>query len=140
MAENPHVAARRPRPLSPHLTHYHWPITMATSITHRATGIALAAGTAFLAWWLVATASGPEAFQTFNAIATTPLGQVVMLGFVWSLAYHLLSGIRYLAWDLGYGFGLRSADTASVLIVLLSVLIAIAAFVLVYLGKGGYYA
>lgn len=140
MAENPHVAARRPRPLSPHLMHYQWPITMATSITHRATGIALAVGTAFLAWWLIATASGPEAFQTFNAVACTPLGQVVLLGFVWSLSYHLLSGMRYLAWDLGYGFNLRTANALSFVIIILSILIAVGAFVLVYLGKGGYYA
>jgi succinate dehydrogenase / fumarate reductase cytochrome b subunit len=140
MAENSPVAARRPRPLSPHLTHYHWPITMATSITHRATGLALASGTLLLAWWLIATASGPEAFETFNQIAATPLGQVVLFGFVWSLAYHLLAGIRYLFWDLGYGFSLGVANAASVFILLFSVLIAIGAFVLVYLGKGGYFA
>jgi len=140
MAENPPVAARRPRPLSPHLTHYHWPITMATSIIHRLTGIALASGTLLLAWWLIATASGPEAFETFNQIAATPLGQVVLFGFVWSLAYHLLAGIRYLFWDMGYGFSLPAANAGSVIVLLFSVLIAVGAFVLVYLGKGGYFA
>ncbi len=138
MAEN--TAARRPRPLSPHLMHYHWPITMATSIVHRATGIALGAGTLLIAWWLIATASGPETFQTFSAATATPLGQVVIFGFVWSLSYHLLSGIRFLAWDFGYGFGLKTANALSYVIILLSILIAVGAFVLAYLGKGGFLA
>src|SRR5271169_6259674 len=92
------------RPLSPHLQIYRWPVTMATSITHRATGVALSAGTLLLAWWLIATASGPEAFATFQNLAANPIGEIVLLGFVWSLAFHLLNGIRHLAWDLGYGF------------------------------------
>src|SRR4029077_19909577 len=100
MAEKPQTVARHPRPLSPHMTVYHWPITMAASITHRATGIALSAGTLFVAWWLVAASSGPESgsFQLFANVTATPLGQVVLFGFVWSLAYHLLAGIRHLAW------------------------------------------
>ena len=75
MANHPGAAARRRRPLSPHLTIYHWPITMAASITHRATGIALSAGTLLVAWWLMAASSGPESgsFQLFTAVVTTPL-------------------------------------------------------------------
>ena len=37
------------RPLSPHLTIYHWAPTMIASITHRATGIALSVGAMVLA-------------------------------------------------------------------------------------------
>ncbi|HXE17954.1 MAG TPA: succinate dehydrogenase, cytochrome b556 subunit, partial [Stellaceae bacterium] len=50
------------RPLSPHLQIYKWPLAMATSILHRATGIALAIGTVFLVWWLVAAAMGEQAY------------------------------------------------------------------------------
>ena len=45
------------------------------------------------------------------ASPTTPLGQVILFGFAWSLAYHLLNGIRHLAWDLGYGFADADAPT-----------------------------
>ena len=57
------------RPLSPHLSIYRWPITMAASITHRATGMALTAGTLFLSWWLIAAATGPEAYAVFARVA-----------------------------------------------------------------------
>ena len=46
------------RPLSPHIQIYRWTLTMMLSILHRATGIALYAGTALLAWWLLARPAG----------------------------------------------------------------------------------
>jgi succinate dehydrogenase / fumarate reductase, cytochrome b subunit len=138
MAETPH-AAHRPRPLSPFVTIYHWPVTMATSIIHRVTGCALAAGTVLLTWWLIATATGPVAFNQFIGLAGTPLGQVVLFGFTWALAYHLLNGIRHLAWDLGYGFEKSTAKTASIVVIAGSVVLAAAVFVVAYTGHGGYY-
>lgn len=139
MAENTQTAPR-PRPLSPHMTIYRWPVTMATSITHRVTGIGLAFGTILLAWWLVAIASGPEAYQTFASLAGSWFGQLVLLGFTWALAYHLLNGIRHLAWDMGYGFDVKTANQTSWLVIVLSVLLAAAAFALAYTGHGGYIA
>src|SRR6185437_16375559 len=99
MAEPAHT-----RPLSPHLQIYRWPVTMMTSITHRATGVALAAGTVLLAWWLIAIATGPDAYDTVRMVARSPIGLIVIFGFIWSLAFHLLNGIRHLAWDVGLGF------------------------------------
>src|SRR5271170_6582971 len=102
MAEQ--AKATRARPLSPHLQIYRWPVTMATSIVHRATGMALSAGTLVVAWWLIAIVMGPAQYDLFSTVVRSPLGQLVLLGFVWSLAYHLLNGIRHLVWDIGYGF------------------------------------
>src|SRR4029077_4113515 len=138
MADTPHSAPRA-RPLSPHLTIYRWPVTMATSIVHRVTGLALSAGTILLVWWLIAIASGPEAFNEFISLAATPLGEVILFGFVWSLAYHLLNGIRHLAWDLGYGFAVPTANIAGVLVIAGSAVLAVVAFALAYAGHGGYY-
>src|ERR1700733_1277604 len=115
-------SAARARPLSPHLQIYRWPVTMATSIVHRATGLALAAGTLLVAWWLIALAAGPDHYNFFSAIARGPLGQIVLFGFVWSLAFHLLNGIRHLAWDTGLGFNVQTANRTGVLVVILSLL------------------
>jgi len=128
MAENAAGPGAHPRPLSPHLQIYRWPATMATSIVHRATGIALAAGMAVLAWWLLALARGPAEYAFFTRLAFTPLGQIIVFGFVWSLSYHLLNGIRHLFWDIGLGFAPRTANRISVLIILASILLAAAVF------------
>ena len=127
MAEQAHT-----RPLSPHLQIYRWPVTMMTSITHRATGVALAAGTVLLAWWLIAVATGPDAYDTFRMVARSPIGLVVIFGFIWSLAFHLLNGIRHLAWDAGFGFKKSTAAATSVLVIVLSVVLAIGVFLVGY--------
>jgi len=115
------------RPLSPHLQIYSWSVTMAASITHRATGIALSGGLLLLAWWLIAAASGAEAYAVFVRVASHPAGQIVLFGLLWSLAFHLLNGIRHLAWDLGYGFKVSTARLTGALVYLFSVLLAAAA-------------
>ena len=135
MAEHPQKA----RPLSPHLGIYRWPVTMATSLTHRMTGMGLAGGMLLIAWWLIAVAYGPETFNFFNSTMSTQLGQVVLFGFTWALAYHLVNGIRHLAWDFGYGFPVPTANKTGIFVFVLSLLLAAAAFALAYLGKGGYY-
>jgi succinate dehydrogenase / fumarate reductase cytochrome b subunit len=139
MAENLQMP-QRPRPLSPFTTIYRWPVTMATSIAHRVTGVGLAMGTVLLAWWLVAIAGGPETYQTFTKFGVSWIGQVVLFGFALSLFYHLLNGIRHLAWDMGYGFDVGTADMTGWLVIILSILAAVAAFALAYTGHGGYIA
>jgi succinate dehydrogenase / fumarate reductase cytochrome b subunit len=135
MAAHPHKA----RPLSPFLTIYRWPVTMATSITHRMTGVALAGGTLLIAWWLIAVSYGPETFAFFNSTMATLPGQIVLFGFAWSLAYHFVNGIRHLAWDFGYGFAVPTANATGILVFALSLLLAGGVFALAYLGQGGYY-
>lgn len=97
------TAASRPRPLSPHLTVYRWPVTMAMSILHRATGIALTIGTLGVAWWLLAAATSERQFGTFSWLAGSWIGRLVLFGYTWVLMHHMMGGIRHLVWDTGTG-------------------------------------
>ncbi|HXT80450.1 MAG TPA: succinate dehydrogenase, cytochrome b556 subunit [Acetobacteraceae bacterium] len=92
------------RPLSPHLQVYRWPLSMALSIAHRVTGIGLGIGTLLLTWWLIAAAVSDEAFATVQWFLGTPIGLLLLFGWSASLIFHLLSGIRHLFWDTGFGF------------------------------------
>jgi succinate dehydrogenase / fumarate reductase cytochrome b subunit len=92
------------RPLSPHLSIYRWQIQMVTSILHRATGIFLSLGTILVCALLIALASGADAFARVSAFSASWIGIVLLLGWTWSLAFHLLNGIRHLAQDLGFGY------------------------------------
>jgi len=138
MADNPQRSPTSTRPLSPHMTIYRWPVTMMTSITHRITGVGLAMGAVVLAWWLVSISNGPEGWQSFHAVSDTPVGLLVLFGLTWSLLYHFLSGVRHLAWDLGYGFDKRVAERNSVIIFALSIIAALAVFAAAWTGHGGY--
>lgn len=138
MAENPQTPPAHVRPLSPHLTIYRWPVTMMTSIVHRITGMALSVGLVILAWWLISISNGPEGFEAFHAVMDTPLGILVLFGLTWSLAFHFLSGLRHLAWDLGYGFTKQASRQGSIAVIALSLIVAVAIFACIWTGHGGY--
>jgi len=91
------------RPLSPHLSVYRFRPTMAMSIVHRITGSALYVGTLLVAWWLIAAASGPDAFAAASWFFGSILGRLVLFGYSWALLHHMAGGIRHLIWDTGHG-------------------------------------
>lgn len=102
--------------MSPHLSVWRWHITMATSIAHRATGVALYVGALIAAAWAVSLASGPDAYACFKGLLGSPLGLLVMFGLTVSFFYHLANGVRHLVWDAGFGFDLKSANASAVFV------------------------
>jgi succinate dehydrogenase / fumarate reductase cytochrome b subunit len=138
MADAPASASRRERPLSPFISVYRWPVTMLTSIVHRVTGVGLAAGAVILAWWLIATAAGPNAYASFAAVAGSWFGKLVLFGFTWALIYHLLNGIRHLVWDFGFGFEKNRAERTGMIVIVLSVILTIAIWTIVYIRGGAF--
>src|ERR1700746_525448 len=105
------------RPLSPHLQIYRWQLTSVLSILHRATGVALSAGTILLVWWLVAAASGPGAYEGVENFLGSWLGLLLLFGWTASLFYHLCNGIRHPVWDTGHGLDLKSTHLGGWLVV-----------------------
>lgn len=99
------------RPLSPHIQVYRWPISMALSILHRVTGVALAVGTLLLTWWLVAAASSDEVFERAQWFMGSIVGLVLLFGWSAALIFHFFSGLRHLVWDAGIGFDSPAYNT-----------------------------
>src|SRR4026208_2191786 len=87
------------RPLSPHLQIYRPMLTMMMSIVHRITGLGNYFGMLMLAWWLIAAASGPNAYARFEWFAGSIIGRIILFGYTWSVIHHMLGGIRHLIWD-----------------------------------------
>jgi len=92
------------RPLSPHLQVYRWPLSMALSILHRVTGVALGVGTLMFTWWLVAAASSDDAFDRAQWFMGSALGLLLLFGWSLALIFHFFAGIRHLFWDAGIGY------------------------------------
>jgi succinate dehydrogenase / fumarate reductase cytochrome b subunit len=114
---------------------YRWQITMTMSILHRITGVILTVGAFALAWWLLALAAGGEAYANAAACLASPLGQLALFGFTLSLVYHLLNGIRHLAWDAGLGFEIPEFYASGWTVAVLSVVFTLAIWFVV-LGAG----
>ncbi|NKB48328.1 MAG: succinate dehydrogenase, cytochrome b556 subunit [Alphaproteobacteria bacterium] len=125
------------RPLSPHLQVYRPQLTSMLSILHRLTGVALAIGTLLLVWWLIAAASGPDAYATAQGFIGSILGRLLLLGWTFALFYHLANGIRHLAWDIGWGFELPTAYTTGWLVVIVSIVLTLVSWVGGYAALGG---
>lgn len=125
------------RPLSPHLQIWRFTVTMAASITHRAAGVAMYGGALLLTVWLISLAIGPDMFNAVSAVANSPIGVVIIAGFVWSLCYHLLNGLRYLYWDSGRGFALKMARMTAWLVFTASFVLAALILWAGYAAAGG---
>lgn len=119
------------RPLSPFMIgpYYRPQLTSMLSITHRATGVGLSFGTLLLAGWLIALASGPEAFGAYSAHVTAWYGQVLLFAWSWALLYHLCNGIRHLFWDVGKGLEIETAYKSGYAVVAISAILTVVVWI-----------
>ena len=126
------------RPISPHLQVYRPQLTSVLSILHRITGVALAVGAILLVYWLIAAASGPEAFASAEALIGSWLGRILLFGWTIALYFHLSNGIRHLFWDAGFGFELKTVYASGWTAVALAVALTLVSFIAGFVLAGGY--
>jgi succinate dehydrogenase / fumarate reductase cytochrome b subunit len=122
------------RPLSPHLMIYRPQLTSMMSITHRLSGVALASGSIFLVWWLVALAYGGDYYQMVQGISEHVLGRLVLLGFYIAVSYHMANGIRHLFWDFGIGLSLDGVYRGGYIVIGFTALSALAGIAILFLA------
>jgi succinate dehydrogenase / fumarate reductase cytochrome b subunit len=96
----------------------------------------LALGTILLAWWLIAAALGPEAYDQFQTLAGHWFGRFVLFGFTVALVYHALNGVRHLFWDFGYGFKVPTANMTGILTYGLTAILTFVIWAAAYYAKG----
>jgi succinate dehydrogenase / fumarate reductase cytochrome b subunit len=125
------------RPLSPHMQIYRWPLPMAMSIAHRITGAGLYVGTLLMAWWLIAAASGPNAYGRVGAFINSNLGRLILFGYTWALIHHMLGGIRHLIWDTGRGFAPHEREGLALATIVGSITLTVLLWIVGYLYMGG---
>jgi succinate dehydrogenase / fumarate reductase cytochrome b subunit len=124
------------RPLSPHWQIYRPMLTMMMSIAHRISGAANAVGFLLLAWWLVAIASGPEAYATVEHFFSSLIGRMLLFLFSWALIHHMLGGIRHLIWDTGRALDKTSIEVLAWLTIISSTALTILIWVVGYALRG----
>jgi len=122
------------RPISPHLQIWRWHVTMASSILHRVTGVGLYIAAIGLAVWLIAAATGPDAYASVMGLLLSPLGQLALYLVVAALAYHLANGIRHLVFDVGAGLQPGDADTSAWFAILFAIAAPIGLWALLTFG------
>jgi len=112
-------------PLSPHLQIYRWHISSLLSITHRISGVINLLALILIFFWLLALSFGESNYELFLLIINSFFGKFILIGFTWSMSFHILSGIRHLVWDLGYGFEIKTANISGIIVIICSLVLTI---------------
>ena len=112
-------------PLSPHLQIYRWHISSLLSITHRISGVINLLALILIFFWLTLLSIGENNYELFLFTINSFLGKFILIGFTWSMSFHLLSGIRHLVWDLGYGFEIKTANISGIIVIIFSLVLTV---------------
>lgn len=112
-------------PLSPHVQIYDWHISSLISISQRITGVINFILISILCLLVISLSFDFNFYYLFKNFCNTFLGKFILIGFCWSFSFHLLSEIRHLIWDAGYGFELKTSRITGLIVILGSFILAI---------------
>ena len=117
-------------PLSPHIQIYNWHISSLISISHRITGIINIIILTFICLWVALLLLGNSNYELIQNFFESYFGKFLIIGTVWSFSFQILSEIRHIFWDLGFGFELKTSNITGLLVIFGSFFLTI-----VILGK-----
>jgi succinate dehydrogenase / fumarate reductase cytochrome b subunit len=120
-------------PLSPHLQIYRWQISSVLSITHRIIGIINAIAIILICLWFISLLFGDENYKIIIIFFQSFFGKFFVISLSWTFSFQILNEIRHLAWDIGYGFDLKTSKITGVITIIGSFVLAITIYLT---GKG----
>ena len=120
-------------PLSPHIQIYSWNISSLISISHRIVGVLNIQILTLVCLWITLLLLGEANYEYIKFFLQSFFGKFLIVGIIWSFTFQILSEIRHLFWDFGYGFELKTSKISGLIVIFGSVILTI----LIYLfGKG----
>ena len=117
-------------PLSPHIQIYKWHISSLVSISHRITGIINIIAITFICLLASLLIFGQNSYEMINLFLISTIGKFFILGITWSFCFQVLSEIRHLIMDLGYGFELKTTKITGLIVIFGSVLLTVIFFLI----------
>jgi succinate dehydrogenase / fumarate reductase cytochrome b subunit len=118
------------KPLSPHIQIYSWNISSLISISHRITGVVNIVALTIICFWIASFLFGNSIYVIVQNILNSFFGKLLVIGITWSFSFQILSEIRHLFWDLGYGFELKTSKISGVIVIFGSFIITILIYIL----------
>ena len=117
-------------PLSPHIQIYRWQISSLVSIFHRITGIINIIAITLICLWASLLILGENNYEMTNLFLNSLVGKFTILGITWSFSFQILSEIRHLIMDLGYGFELNITKITGLIVIFGSIILTIAFYLI----------
>ena len=118
------------KPLSPHIQIYSWNISSLISISHRITGVINILALTLICFWMALLLLGSANYEFIYSILNSFFGKFLAIGITWSFSFQILSEIRHLFWDLGYGFEITTSKISGLLVIFGSFIITILIYIL----------
>ena len=112
-------------PLSPHIQIYRWHISSLVSISHRITGIINIVAITLICIWTASLILGDTNYDFINLFLTSIFGKFIAIGLAWSFSFQILSEVRHLLMDMGYGFELQTTRITGLGVIFGSILLTI---------------
>ena len=112
-------------PLSPHIQIYRWHISSLVSISHRITGIINIIAITIICFWASSLLLGENNYEAINSFLNSFIGKFIILGITWSFLFQILSEIRYLIMDLGYGFEIQITKITGLIVIFGSIIFTV---------------
>ena len=112
-------------PLSPHIQIYKWHISSLVSISNRITGIINILVITLICVWASLLLLGESRYETINLLLDSSIGKFLILGITWSFSFQILSEIRHLIMDLGYGFELKTTKITGLIVIFGSIILTV---------------
>ena len=112
-------------PLSPHIQIYRWHVSSLVSISHRITGIVNIIAVTIICIWVSLLLLGDLNYNFINLFFNSFLGKFIVIGLAWSFSFQILSEIRHLLMDMGYGFELQTTRISGLIVIFGSILLTI---------------
>ncbi len=117
-------------PLSPHIQIYNWHISSLISICHRITGIINIIIISLVCFWVAFLLLGNSSYEFIQNFFESYFGKFFILGTVWSFLFQILSEVRHIFWDLGFGFELKTSNITGLIVIFGSVVLTVIIFIL----------
>ena len=120
-------------PLSPHIQIYSWNISSLISISHRIVGVINIQILILVCLWIALLSLGEANYEYIKLFLQSFFGKFLIVCIIWSFIFQILSEIRHLFWDFGYGFELITSKISGLFVIFGSLVLT----ALTYLfGKG----
>ena len=116
-------------PLSPHIQIYRWHISSLVSISHRITGVINIVAITIICAWAASLLLGETSYEFTKVFLQSIFGKFI-LGLTWSFSFQILSEIRHLIMDLGYGFELKTTKITGLAVIIGSFILTILIYLL----------
>ena len=117
-------------PLSPHIQIYSWNISSLISISHRITGVLNILALTLICFWIASVLLGSVSYEFIYSILNSFFGKFLIIAITWSFSFQILSEIRHLFWDIGYGFELTTSKISGIIVIFGSFIITILIYIL----------